>query len=124
MFRIVSTALMVLFAFAGSDASASSPSVYNGRIAFSESTGIASMNPDGSGQWGVELQVGDDEPAWSPDGTRLAVVTRWAGRNGIELLQPNGDSLGCSRTMEAMPIPRGRPTGRPSRSRTAGTFGS
>jgi Tol biopolymer transport system component len=94
MFRIVSTALVILFAFAGSDAhSASSPSVYNGRIAFSASTGIASMNPDGSGQWGVELQVGDAQPAWSPDGTKLAVVTQWR-RNGIELLQPNGDALG------------------------------
>jgi Tol biopolymer transport system component len=94
MFRIVSTALVILFAFAGSDAhSASSPSVYNGRIAFSVSTGIASMNPDGSGQWGVELQVGDTQPAWSPDGTKLAVVTHWR-RNGIELLQPNGDALG------------------------------
>ena len=66
----------------------------NGRIAFSDSTGIASMNPDGSGQWGVELQVGDTQPAWSPDGTKLAVVTHWAGREGIELLQPNGDALG------------------------------
>jgi TolB protein len=95
MFRIVSTALVILFAFAGSDArSASSPPVYNGRIAFSAVGGIASMNPDGSGQWGVELQVGDTEPAWSPDGTKLAVVTHWAGRNGIELLQPNGDALG------------------------------
>lgn len=66
----------------------------NGRIAFSDSTGIASMNLDGSGQWGVELQVGDTQPAWSPDGTKLAVVTHWAGREGIELLQPNGDALG------------------------------
>ena len=95
MFRIVSTALVVLFALAGSDArSASSPPPeYNGRIAFSAAGGIASMNPDGSGQWGVELQVGDTEPAWSPDGSKLAVVTHWT-RNGIELLQPNGDALG------------------------------
>jgi TolB protein len=62
----------------------------NGRIAFADVTGIASMNPDGSGQWGVELQVGDSAPAWSPDGTRLAVVTRWANRYGILVMQPDG----------------------------------
>ena len=95
MFRIVSTALVALVALAGSDARGATPSpMANGRIAFSAAGGIASMNPDGSGQWGVELQVGDTEPAWSPDGSKLAVVTHWAGRNGIELLQPNGDALG------------------------------
>jgi Tol biopolymer transport system component len=99
MFRIVLTALVALAALGGSDAhGATAPQIFNGRIAFSESTGIASMNPDGSGQWGVELQVGDTQPAWSPDGTKLAVVTHWAGRNGIELLQPNGDALGMLTT--------------------------
>src|SRR6266404_9950262 len=95
MFRFVSTALVILFVFVGSDArSASSSPVYNGRIAFTASTGIASMNPDGSGQWGVDFQPSDTQPAWSPDGTKLAVVTDSGGRSGIELLQPNGDALG------------------------------
>src|ERR1051325_5503132 len=62
----------------------------NGRIAFSDVTGIASMNPDGSGQWGVELQVGDQSPAGSPDGSQLAVVTHWAGRYGLLVMQPDG----------------------------------
>jgi dipeptidyl aminopeptidase/acylaminoacyl peptidase len=62
----------------------------NGRIAFVEDTGIASMNADGSGAWGVELNVGDTAPAWSPDGTQLAVVTHWAGNAGILVMQPDG----------------------------------
>jgi dipeptidyl aminopeptidase/acylaminoacyl peptidase len=62
----------------------------DGRIAFSDVTGIASMNADGSGQWGVELNVGDTAPAWSPDGSQLAVVTHWAGNNGILVMQPDG----------------------------------
>src|SRR6516165_1361783 len=113
MFRIVLTALVSLLAFAGADArGATTPSVANGRIAFSVQTGIASMNPDGSGQWGVELQVGDTQPAWSPDGTKLAVVTHWAGRAGIELLQPNGDALGMLTTDGSDAFPAWSPDGK------------
>ena len=93
MFRIVSTALVVLSAFSGSDARSATPPILNGRIAFTASAGIASMNPDGSGEWGVDFHQSDTQPAWSPDGTKLAVITYSAG-SGIELLQPNGDSLG------------------------------
>jgi dipeptidyl aminopeptidase/acylaminoacyl peptidase len=62
----------------------------NGRIAFVNVGGVSSMNPDGSGQWGIELNVGDTSPTWSPDGGRLAVVTRWAGNYGILAMQPDG----------------------------------
>jgi Tol biopolymer transport system component len=85
-------AALVLAALLGSDARGSGPPTLrsNGRIAFAATGGIASMNPDGSGQWGVELNVGDAAPAWSPDGSQLAVVTHWAGNNGILVLQPDG----------------------------------
>ncbi len=113
MLRILSAALVSAFVFTGSDAlNAATPPIANGRIAFSESTGIASMNPDGSGQWGVELQVGDTQPAWSPDGTKLAVVTHWADRNGIELLQPNGDALGMLTTDGGDAYPAWSPDGK------------
>src|ERR1051326_8942795 len=78
-------ATLMLVGTLGADARGSQTSSLraNGRIAFSDVTGIASMNPDGTGQWGVELNVGDAAPAWSPDGSKLAVVTHWAGNNGI-----------------------------------------
>jgi hypothetical protein len=88
---LVVTAIALLLACSlGSDARGSTPLHANGRIAFSAIGGIASMNADGSGQWGVELQVGDTAPAWSPDGSQLAVVTHWAGRAGILVMNPDG----------------------------------
>src|SRR5439155_21361364 len=74
----------------GSDARGSTALRAGGRIACTAVGGIASMNPDGSGQWGVELNVGDSSPAWSPDGSRLAVTTKWRGNNGIVVMDPDG----------------------------------
>ena len=89
MSRSLLLALLLAVAFSPTARSAG-PRAWNGRIAFADVTGIGSMNPDGSGQWGVELNVGDTQPAWSPDGTQLAVVTHWAGNNGILVMQPDG----------------------------------
>jgi len=86
---LVTLAVAALATPLGSGASTASVP-FDGRIAFAASTGIASMNPDGSGQWGVELNVGDTQPAWSPDGSQLAVVTHWNGQNGILVMQPDG----------------------------------
>src|SRR5690242_2042278 len=86
---LVTLAVAALATPLGSGASTASVP-FDGRIAFAASTGIASMNPDGSGQWGVELNVGDSQPAWSPDGSQLAVVTHWNGQNGILVMQPDG----------------------------------
>jgi hypothetical protein len=91
---LIAAALISFVAVRGSEArGAATPALHaNGRIAFADASsgGIASMNADGSGQWGVELNVGDTSPAWSPDGSQLAVVTHWAGRNGILAMQPDG----------------------------------
>ena len=40
----------------------------NGRIAFADVTGIGSMNPDGSGQWGVDLGSATRRPPGRPMG--------------------------------------------------------
>jgi TolB protein len=83
-------AALAVLAPAGVNADSTTGLHADGRIAFVDDTGIASMNPDGSGAWGVELNIGDTAPAWSPDGTQLAVVTHWAGNAGILAMQPDG----------------------------------
>jgi Ca2+-binding RTX toxin-like protein len=74
----------------GGGARATEQSAFNGRIAFVESTGIGSMNPDGSGLWGVDYVLGDTAPAWSPDGTRLAFVSQRNGDADIYTMAPDG----------------------------------
>jgi RTX calcium-binding nonapeptide repeat (4 copies)/WD40-like Beta Propeller Repeat len=81
---------VMLACLLGSDARGSTQLRANGRIAFSAVGGIASMNPDGGGQWGVELNAGDASPAWSRDGSQLAVTTKWRGNNGIVVMNPDG----------------------------------
>jgi len=50
---------------------------------------IAVMNPDGSGFRKLTNDAPwDDSPAWSPDGSRIAVHTKRAGNWDIGLLDP------------------------------------
>jgi Ca2+-binding RTX toxin-like protein len=84
----------VLTPLGGAQTSAGAPPKANGRIAFAVDTGIASMNPDGSGQWGGRTVLpGDTQPAWSPDGTKLAVVMNWQGTAGIRIDNPDGGTI-------------------------------
>jgi dipeptidyl aminopeptidase/acylaminoacyl peptidase len=112
---LIAAALVSFVAVRGSEAhGASTPALHaNGRIAFADGSngGIASMNPDGSGQWGVDLNVGDTSPAWSPDGSQLAVVTRWGGRNGILVMQPDGSGQRLVTTDPADADPAWSPDG-------------
>ncbi len=77
---------------AASGADQTLPAANNGRIVFvsANSNGMASMNPDGSGVWGLMLGGSDGEPAWSADGSRLAIAVRWPGLEGITVMDPHG----------------------------------
>ena len=67
---------------------------WNGRIVYSTSNGLTFMNADGRGQvGGASILPGDTAPAWSHDGTQLAVIQSWRGVAGIRLDQPDGASL-------------------------------
>ena len=91
--------LLIVFASstlvgAGQGAAASAP--VNGRIVFVTGDGLASMNPDGSGQWGLRFtRIGQKHPSWSPDGRTLVVADGTVQGAGQQLytLQPDGTGV-------------------------------
>ncbi|MBN8595703.1 MAG: PD40 domain-containing protein [Anaerolineae bacterium] len=69
-----------------------------GQIAFNGKTGsfgeIFVRNADGTGEINVSNNAADDNsPAWSPDGTRLAFVSRRDGNEEIYLVNADGTGL-------------------------------
>jgi Tol biopolymer transport system component len=69
----------------------------NGKIAFTsfrdDTPAIYVMNPDGSGQVSLTGFVGASEPAWSPDGGKIAFTSsRIAGNYEIEVMNADGSA--------------------------------
>lgn len=66
----------------------------NGRIVFATDNGLASMNPDGSGQWGLHsTRSGQGSSAWAPDGSALALTETNESGTSLATMNPDGTNL-------------------------------
>jgi Tol biopolymer transport system component len=63
----------------------------NGKIAFDALPGVATMNPDGTAQ--MLLRAGGSEPAWSPDGSKIAFASG-SPQTGTGISVMNADGSG------------------------------
>jgi Tol biopolymer transport system component len=95
--RIILTAGLLLCLFAA-PAHAAFPGA-NGKIAFTahwdvndvSNSEVATINPDGTGLTDLTNSPGfDGRPQWSPDGTKIAFITRRNGNLDIYVMDPNG----------------------------------
>jgi Tol biopolymer transport system component len=63
----------------------------NGRIAFASQGEIFTVAPDGSGQTNLTRHpAADSQPAWSPDGSRIAFTSTRDGNEEIYVMQADG----------------------------------
>ncbi len=78
--------------------------VHNGLIAFARGgpqSGLFVTNPDGTGLTKLPSVPGDTDPAWSPDGSKIAFVRFREGGAGIWVM--NADGTGARRITDGGP---------------------
>ena len=68
-----------------------------GIIAFQSSRGIEAINPDGTGRTVLIADATAFEPAWSPDGTRIAFTRTPDGWNSCDIYIARADGSGVER---------------------------
>jgi dipeptidyl aminopeptidase/acylaminoacyl peptidase len=92
LFLLAGVAAVVVSAAPAPAAEAGLPA--NGRIVFATVDGMASMNPDGSGQWGLRFTaIGQAAPDWAPDGASIALTGPDATGQSIYTMSPDGTDL-------------------------------
>lgn len=86
----------VLVAFRSTELPQPASVVENGKIAFSNggpNGGIYLMNVDGAGVERLTSDPGDTEPAWSPDGSRIAFVRSQGEKYDIYVMNADGGAV-------------------------------
>jgi TolB protein len=92
LFLLAGVAAVVVSAAPAPAAEAGLPA--NGRIVFATVDGMASMNPDGSGQWGLRFTaIGQGAPDWAPDGATIALTGPDATGQSIFTMNPDGTGV-------------------------------
>jgi WD40-like Beta Propeller Repeat len=90
--------LVLLLLSPGNSQASSPPSLasFNGKIAFMSDNFIYTVNPDGSGELELSTDGINFSPAWSPDGTRIAMSRRSPSETTgffIYVMNANGSGL-------------------------------
>jgi Tol biopolymer transport system component len=88
----VAIAFATVMLAVASNAHASYPGA-DGRIAFVRGGDIFTINADGSDIRRLTRTADNSNPAWSPDGTRIAFESTRSGSNDIWVMQANGSGL-------------------------------
>jgi len=74
------------------------------RIAFDRNGDIYTINPDGTGLVQLTATGQNANPSWSPDGTKIAFISRKYPNPGAELYTMNADGSGVSQISHDCPV--------------------